>query len=81
VGCKACVAACKQANNNRRNSPRRTASGHSADTSGYTYNIIKVYRNGTMEKKDAEVNGYAFMKISCLHCADPSCVSACPVSA
>jgi Fe-S-cluster-containing dehydrogenase component len=34
-----------------------------------------------MEAKDSEVNGYAFMKTSCMHCADPSCVSACPVSA
>lgn len=51
------------------------------DTSGYTYNLIKVYRSGTMETKDAEQDGYAFMKTSCMHCADPSCVSACPVSA
>jgi Fe-S-cluster-containing dehydrogenase component len=51
------------------------------DTSGYTFNIIKMYRNGTMDAKDQETNGYAFMKISCMHCADPSCVSACPVTA
>ena len=38
-----------------------------------------MYRSGTMETKDAEENGYAFMKTSCMHCADPSCVSACPV--
>ena len=34
-----------------------------------------------MATKDDEINGFAFMKTSCLHCADPSCVSACPVSA
>jgi Fe-S-cluster-containing hydrogenase component 2 len=34
-----------------------------------------------MTTKDAEINGYAFMKTSCMHCADPSCVSACPVTA
>jgi Fe-S-cluster-containing dehydrogenase component len=30
---------------------------------------------------DAPRDGYSFMKVSCLHCVDPSCVSACPVSA
>jgi Fe-S-cluster-containing dehydrogenase component len=34
-----------------------------------------------MATKDAETNGFSFMKTSCMHCADPSCVSACPVSA
>jgi Fe-S-cluster-containing dehydrogenase component len=82
IGCKACVAACKQANNN---APEFSTEDHlwdtPLDTSGHTFNLIKMYRNGTMEKKDAEVNGFAFMKTSCMHCADPSCVSACPVSA
>ena len=82
VGCKACVAACKAANDNP---PEFSTDDHlwdtPLDTSGYTFNIIKMYRNGTMETKDAEVNGYAFMKTSCMHCADPSCVSACPVTA
>ncbi len=82
IGCKACVAACKEANNNP---PEFSTEDHlwdtPLDTSGYTFNLIKMYRNGTMETKDAEVNGFAFMKTSCMHCADPSCVSACPVSA
>ena len=82
VGCKACVAACKEANNNP---PEFSTVDHlwdtPLDTSGYTFNIIKMYRNGTMDVKDQETNGYAFMKTSCMHCADPSCVSACPVSA
>lgn len=82
VGCKACVAACKQVN---KNPAEFSTLDHlwdtPLDTTGHTFNLIKMYRNGTMETKDAETNGYAFMKTSCMHCADPSCVSACPVSA
>ncbi|MBA3997974.1 MAG: hydrogenase 2 protein HybA [Candidatus Accumulibacter sp.] len=82
VGCKACVAACKQANENPAEfSTVDKLWDTPLDTSGYTFNLIKMYRNGTMQTKDAEENGYAFMKTSCMHCADPSCVSACPVSA
>jgi Fe-S-cluster-containing dehydrogenase component len=82
IGCKACVAACKAANNN----PAEFSTADQLwdtplDTSGYTFNIIKMYRNGSMQTKDAEADGFAFMKTSCMHCADPSCVSACPVSA
>jgi Fe-S-cluster-containing dehydrogenase component len=82
VGCKACVAACKEANNN----PAEFSTADHLwdtplDTSGHTFNLIKMYRNGTMDVKDQEMNGYAFMKTSCMHCGDPSCVSACPVSA
>jgi Fe-S-cluster-containing dehydrogenase component len=82
VGCKACVAACKEAN---ENPPEFSTKDHlwdtPLDTSGHTFNLIKMYRNGTMANKDVEVDGYAFMKTSCMHCADPSCVSACPVTA
>jgi Fe-S-cluster-containing dehydrogenase component len=82
VGCKACVAACKEANENPAEFNTVDKLWDTPlDTSGYTFNLIKMYRNGTMETKDAETNGYAFMKTSCMHCADPSCVSACPVSA
>jgi len=82
VGCKACVAACKQANENPAEfNVLDKLWDTPLDTSGHTFNLIKMYRHGTMETKDAEENGFAFMKTSCMHCADPSCVSACPVSA
>lgn len=84
IGCKACVAACKEANNMP---PEFQADSEQPywdmplDISGKTLTVIKVYRNGSMDKKDEEQNGYAFIKKSCMHCVDPSCVSACPVSA
>ncbi len=51
------------------------------DLSGNSINIIKAYRNGTGEKKDSPVDGYAFFKQQCLHCITPSCVSVCPAGA
>lgn len=82
IGCKACVAACKESNG----MPPEFSSPNDVwdtplDISGKTKNVIKLYRNGSAQTKDVEVDGYAFMKHSCLHCVDPSCVSACPVSA
>jgi Fe-S-cluster-containing dehydrogenase component len=80
IGCKACVAACKRANDR----PPEVAEEHKVwnigtwdsakDISGDTLNVIKVYQNGDMTKaqKDREIDGYAFMKRHCLHCVDPS---------
>lgn len=83
VGCKACVAACKEANNLPLdyNTSGEAVWDIPLDTTARTFNVIKVYKNGAATLKDAEEGGYAFMKSSCLHCVDPSCVSACPVSA
>ena len=82
IGCKACMAACKEYNhlppdhyqpNNIWDDP--------VDLSAKTVNIVKLYTNGAPEVKDREVNGYSFVRRFCMHCVDPSCVSACPVSA
>ena len=82
IGCKACVSACKQANNNPAefNTPDHLWDTP-VDTTAKTFNVIKMYRDGNMECKDRETDGFSFMKVSCMHCADPSCVSACPVTA
>ncbi|MFO1217971.1 MAG: hydrogenase 2 operon protein HybA [Burkholderiaceae bacterium] len=82
VGCKACVAACKQAND--MPPENHTEDGlwdTPLDLSGKTLNVIKVYKHGELRAKDQEENGWAFVKKSCMHCVDPSCVSACPVRA
>ena len=89
VGCRACMPACKAANDMPPSLTPISQNGEPADTlwdapidiSGETLNVIKVYADGTAAVKDREKDGFAFTKRSCLHCVDPSCVSACPVSA
>lgn len=81
IGCKACVSACKQYNN--MPPEHSTTDGiydNPIDLSGKTLNIIKVYTHGAGAAKDTE-GGFSFVKRQCMHCVDPSCVSACPVSA
>ena len=90
IGCKACMSACKAANGMP---PEQTGETDvmwdtPIELSGKTINVIKVYRDETVPAsardtlvKDQAQSGYAFMKRHCLHCVDPSCVSACPVSA
>jgi Fe-S-cluster-containing dehydrogenase component len=82
IGCKACMVGCKDANDmpveNADESPIWDAP---VDASGKTLNIIKLYKNGTAEVKDREVDGFSFVKRHCMHCVDPGCISVCPTTA
>lgn len=82
VGCKACMAACKEYNHlppdhctpdSLRDNP--------VDLSAKTYNIVKLYKNGTGAVKNRAIDGYSYVRRFCMHCVDPACASACPVSA
>ncbi len=87
IGCRACVTACKEANDVPVEQPAHLRDWNvgvwdtGEDISGKTLNTIRVFTHGTKQQKDREENGYAFVKRHCLHCVDPSCVSVCPVSA
>ncbi len=82
IGCKACVAACKEYNKMPPDfSSREKIWDTPVDLSASTLNIIKLYKHGTGVHKDQETDGHAYIKRQCMHCVDPSCVSACPVSA
>ena len=82
IGCKSCVKACRDANDTQ---PEFNTADKLWDTpldiSGRTITVIKLYADGTADHKDQEKNGFAFIKKSCMHCVDPSCVSCCPVAA
>lgn len=87
IGCRACVVACRAANGTTPELPAKFSDWNpgawdtAEDISGHTFNVIRVYLDGTKAQKDREKDGYAFVKRHCLHCVDPSCVSVCPVSA
>ena len=84
IGCKACEVACKSANQ----MPMDHASGieelHGVsgvwdapdDLNSRTLNKIKLCATG-----DGSQGGFSFVRRACMHCVDPNCVSACPVSA
>jgi Fe-S-cluster-containing dehydrogenase component len=74
VGCRACQTACKVAN---QLPPDKVAAGGGVydaptDLNSTTKNIIKAF---------PAAGGPAFMKQQCMHCVDPSCVSACMLGA
>lgn len=88
IGCKACEVGCKKDNNMPIDqSDYSQLKGVSkiwdegTDLNERTLNKIKVYKNGNAIVKDREVDGFSFVKKACMHCIDPDCVSACPVSA
>ena len=82
IGCKACMVGCKEANDMPvENADQSPIWDVATDTSGKTLNIIKLYKNGTAEVKDREIDGFSFVKRHCLHCVDPGCISVCPTTA
>lgn len=69
IGCKTCEAACRMKNHlTREPEPRRL--------SAQTLTVI--------QSREIEINGNnkkIFLKRSCMHCADASCVAVCPTGA
>jgi Fe-S-cluster-containing dehydrogenase component len=74
IGCKACVRACKEANNlpPDTSTPGMERYDAPTDLNGKTKNIIKLYTEGFHR---------SYVKRQCMHCIDPACVGACMIGA
>lgn len=71
IGCKACVVACKRANDRSPDSGpwgREAIYDAPLDLNEKTKNIIKLYREGDEQ---------SYFKAQCMHCLDPACAGAC----
>lgn len=70
IGCKACVAACREANDLEADRSGIPGNLYQApvDLNGHTKNVIKLYKDGEQQ---------SFFKAQCMHCIDPGCASAC----
>lgn len=51
------------------------------DLSSKTLSVVQRHDWGNGKSKNNPIDGHSFLKRQCMHCVDPSCVSACPVSA
>jgi Fe-S-cluster-containing dehydrogenase component len=75
IGCRACVGACKRAND--LPADLRTFNGGlydaPTDLNGQTKNVIKLVAGSGRDG--------VFMKTQCMHCVDPACVSVCMMGA
>ena len=74
IGCKACVRACKDANDMPADTRTDGMEIYDAptDLNDYTKNIIKLYSEGGRR---------SYVKRQCMHCVDPACVGACMIGA
>jgi len=74
IGCKACVAACAEANNTPPDTRGDGLHQAPSDLNDLTRNVIKLYK---------EENGpvFSFVKRQCMHCLDPACAAGCPFQA
>lgn len=74
IGCKACVAACKRANDLPADAGPFADPIYDAplDLNGRTKTIVKLCADG---------DATSFVKVQCMHCVDPACAAACMLGA
>lgn len=74
VGCKACVVACKKANDMPPDTDGYGGGLYDAPEglNEYTKNVIQLYADGGEQ---------SYVKKQCMHCIDPACVGACMLGA
>ncbi|MCX5717988.1 MAG: 4Fe-4S dicluster domain-containing protein [Nitrospirae bacterium] len=77
IGCRGCQIACKSWNNRAVKKTVMTGNfTNPIDLNSETYTMIKY-----VEKEQDALMEWDFIKVQCMHCKNPACVSACPVGA
>jgi len=74
IGCKACVAACAEANDTPPDTRVDGLHQSPTDLNELTRNVIKLY-------KPTDGTPASFVKRQCMHCLDPACAAGCPFQA
>jgi Fe-S-cluster-containing dehydrogenase component len=70
IGCKACVVACREANDLEPTLDAEKLHQAPLDLDARTKNVIKLYQDPDSPER-------SYFKAQCMHCVDPACASAC----